>query len=656
MYKYCTIPSQLLCGAYYHRRNALLAFWLIVLVLRYDINVEIIVEHKYHLLALGLVMSLVLSACATEQEGPMIEEDSSVAGAISRKIVNLDQNWTTDTQQAFYFTTQGSRILPYSWYIALEQAGNQILFRDNAHMQALRYLPDKKSHWNPDGLAVGFVKDTDKETKKEWMGFTCAACHTAQIDYRSVGIRIEGGPTMGDFERFNVALVDALNATYKSNGKFSRFSDAVLGKNHSADEEVILRNELKQQTLILAERNNINHSGKNQPDYGYGRLDAIGAIFNQILSHFNDMPNNGLIADAPASYPFLWGTHQSDVVQWTGFAPNGPASLGALIRNGGEVLGVYGQLDIPDKKSIKHYKSSISIINLGKLESWVAKLRSPIWPAEYFPPINLQLAAKGKLHYDRYCISCHQVMTREQQGDSYKAILTPLSEVGTDPQEIKNMLKQRLSGNFKGRKEGVVVGDVIGEKTTGLSPLVNSVVGSLLEHPMESIEAAIIEYEGGLVEKSEKDKIISGIGDSSSKALEAKVSKYIELYHKQPEETKGAAINNKMNAGEIENGEVYKARPLAGIWSTGPYLHNGSVLSIAELLQPVNKRRKKFYLGTREFDPVNIGYVSKKTIADATAFEFDTGLVGNSNSGHEYGTVHLSDSDKKELLEYIKTL
>ena len=47
----------------------------------------------------------------------------------------------------------------------------------------------------------------------------------------------------------------------------------------------------------------------------------------------------------------------------------------------------------------------------------------------------------------------------------------------------------------------------------------------------------------------------------------------------------------------------YKPRPLAGIWAVGPFLHNGSVPTIYQLLSPADSRDKTFWVGTRDFDP-----------------------------------------------------
>ena len=106
---------------------------------------------------------------------------------------------------------------------------------------------------------------------------------------------------------------------------------------------------------------------------------------------------------------------------------------------------------------------------------------------------------------------------------------------------------------------------------------------------------------------------------------------------------------------------AYKARPLQGIWATAPYLHNGSVVSLWELLLPAGQRKTDFYTGTREFDPNNVGYRSDPS-APGNSFHFMTrdaaGAVveGNSNGGHDYGNADLTEDQRQALVEYMKTL
>jgi len=117
--------------------------------------------------------------------------------------------------------------------------------------------------------------------------------------------------------------------------------------------------------------------------------------------------------------------------------------------------------------------------------------------------------------------------------------------------------------------------------------------------------------------------------------------------------------------------EAYKGRSLNGIWATAPYLHNGSVPTLYDLLLPARRdgdpegeyRPIKFVVGSRELDPAKVGFVS----AGYEGFEFDTTLPGNSNAGHEYGTIHdiglkernlepMTNEDRLDLVEYMKSL
>jgi mono/diheme cytochrome c family protein len=113
----------------------------------------------------------------------------------------------------------------------------------------------------------------------------------------------------------------------------------------------------------------------------------------------------------------------------------------------------------------------------------------------------------------------------------------------------------------------------------------------------------------------------------------------------------------------------YKPRPLAGIWAAGPFLHNGSVPTIYQLLLPADQRDKKFFVGTRDFDPVNLGLSTQPPLKGG--FWLDTSITGNSNIGHEfrkgyvswkpgskpqYGVIgpEWSEEDRRDLIEYLK--
>ncbi len=100
----------------------------------------------------------------------------------------------------------------------------------------------------------------------------------------------------------------------------------------------------------------------------------------------------------------------------------------------------------------------------------------------------------------------------------------------------------------------------------------------------------------------------------------------------------------------------YACQALDGIWARAPYLHNGSVPTLRDLLEPPEKRPPVFYRGYDVYDPVNVGFVGNVTRANGRDFfRMDRTVKGNDNGGHLYGT-QLSPEQKNALIEYMKTL
>jgi hypothetical protein len=120
------------------------------------------------------------------------------------------------------------------------------------------------------------------------------------------------------------------------------------------------------------------------------------------------------------------------------------------------------------------------------------------------------------------------------------------------------------------------------------------------------------------------------------------------------------------------DGAGYIAIQLDGAWLRAPYLHNGSVPTLRALLEPPDRRPASFYRGYDVLDRINGGFISRRCgsmtpgapastetgqwgcMPDDRGWLFDTGERGNGNGGHTYG-VDLSESDKRALVEYLKT-
>lgn len=98
----------------------------------------------------------------------------------------------------------------------------------------------------------------------------------------------------------------------------------------------------------------------------------------------------------------------------------------------------------------------------------------------------------------------------------------------------------------------------------------------------------------------------------------------------------------------------YASQPLDGIWARSPYLHNGSVPTLRDLLDAPAERPSVWYRGSDELDLTRVGYRADKA-APGRLFTYNTAKPGNSNAGHLYGT-QLSEAQKDAIVEYMKKL
>jgi hypothetical protein len=544
--------------------------------------------------------------------------------------INLDQGWTPAQSEKFWFTSQGSRMMPYPWFLALEVAdpASQTPFTDASNMSRYGFIGVPPSPMNPDGLPIGFTKDLGN-ANDSYVGLNCAACHTGSLNIGGKSVIVEGGPALGDFWTFLGESVAALDTALTVPAKFDRFSKKVLSTgNPSPDALAQLRGNMKAKLTDLQLR-----LAQNTPasPYGNGRVDAFAHILTHVLAQDFNIPANAAAPYAPAikapvSYPFLWDTPQHDLVQWNGSAPNSRIlQLGPLSRNTGEVLGVFGELEvIPGTNSIfpflskpPQFKHSVQLTNLITLEDMVKTLWSPAWPKNCLPLADNATLARGEAVYQSNCVGCHRVLKDPERKDENRqitAVLKTLPEVVTDPTMAMNFVAWKAkSGPLEGTLDLIEL-QKFGAEAPGYNLLLATVNGIVLKG---------INRPNGVPLK------VAGL----------EVNLKDELAHFK-------------SAIESARTPRYKARPLNGIWATAPYLHNGSVPTLWDLLSPTDERPQVFYVGSRDFDAEKVGIT---TTEGPGTFRFDTSIQGNWRNGHEFGTS-LPAQQKKDLLEYLKTL
>lgn len=653
----------------------------------------------------------------------------------------LDQNWSTEDRHWFHHASQGTATfpVPYAWFVALEQPRIHLftrpgLFKDSNYLERFGFLPSPKTiHTdeatlrrfgystasdaktepapppvaglkpapveNFDGLPVGFARLASPldpitgQSKPDMIGLSCAACHTGHINYKGVSVRFDGGPGMVDLLKLEEATGLAIAYTLYVPTRFNRFATRVLGPYATAAERHQLKEGLsKAGGVVLAQANALEkmHKDTNKQDTeeGYGRLDALNRIGNQVFA--TDLALNGvtgfeknLVArDAPVSFPPIW------TVPWFLWAQYDASIEQPLIRNAGEALGVSALVNLSaDAPKEALFRSTMVLGNLVRIEDMLrgpedpfsqnpkgfGGLQAPKWPSQIFADdpawkIDPARVSKGRALYAEICAECHlgpvddpvfdtqfpdQSVWKQEHWDPKGPVLIEVQktveEMGTDAAQAK----------------------ILGERKVSLP-------GFLDMQPAHDLGQV-----WGCTDLPDPSTY-SSTNMPYSIALMTAVDRFSRKWmadHNIPNDPEAQQVfwGFRKNCPNPEVALHYRARPLNGVWATAPYLHNGSVPSLYWMLVPAAQRPKQFCMGFRDFDPHQVGFLVAADEAPnckngETLFSVTGGdgkpLHGNSNLGHSFegpavapnahppGVIGrlLTDQERYDLIEYLKTL
>ena len=471
-----------------------------------------------------------------------------------------------------------------------------------------------------------------------------------------------GEPALTDFQSLLEALDRALAQTQSDPAKWERFAARVLGDADTAGNRAMLRGAVAQLAEWQSEQRRLNRTPLR---YGFGRLDAFGHIFNKVTAIADPARPAANPSDAPVSYPYLWGIGNLPRVQYNAIAANVPVrgvsgatfDVGALGRNTGEVIGVFADVVArPRPGPIAGYQSSVDVRSLVALEQLLMRLRPPAWPVALFGTPDARLVAEGRRLFEARCSGCHLQQpaagnheTLEERfsyfADASAAVtgkgLAPGARndpPGTDPWMACNAF-QRTSktGVMQGLPSGYIPGKPPLPPVAPIAEMLGTTVAAVLAgNKGEVVRSAAATFFGGDL----PPHVVPLPGPFVVASVDSREDRLRECM------TATSAILG------------YKSRPLAGVWATPPYLHNGSVPTLDDLLRPPAERPKAFDVGSREYDPEKLGL---RAVAGSNSFRFETvdgsgaPIPGNSNAGHDYGNASLSAQDRRALLEYLKT-
>ena len=532
-------------------------------------------------------------------------------------MVYLDQGWTPELREWFYFTPQGSHVMPYDWFMALERPEDTELFaaRENLSRFGWLFHTGGPTERNRDDLPIGFTRDPGPAPGGgDWLGMTCAACHTGNVERNGTVVRIDGAPSMGDFGQFLTSLSRAVTANRRSidDGKFRRFAGRVLDAQVNERSTADLADAYETFAVRFVGRAWM----RTPPSHaGPGRVDALTQIVNALAVFDLGRPENLRPPLAPTSYPFLWLTPKLDWVQWNPLVSN------PIARNAGQVLGVFGDANFGLDETQPLFTSSVLFDRLYDLEQWVDDLTPPRWREDIFGSIDEGQWRRGAALFRSDCRACHNMppyeMTPREDNiaglEFIKISRVPYLEVGTDPLYVESLV-----GRFV--ETGALADPLFdGRNIVAGAEFLTSPVGAVVQQGFREAELT-----------GEQRLAYSGY----------------RFYPNDPDDPGG-----EPRRYEPSSLTDLKGGPLLGIWATGPFLHNGSVPNVYELLSPPEERSEAFWVGSQELDVEKLGFVSTE---GAGRFHFDATIPGNRNSGHRYPRRSYTHEQRMAVIEFLK--
>ncbi|MFL5541132.1 MAG: di-heme-cytochrome C peroxidase [Longimicrobiaceae bacterium] len=608
-------------------------------------------------------------------------------------------SWTPAQRDSFYHLAEGSEVIPTAMVRALwNPVTNRPIL---AEPERFGLIFDPSS---PDSLPVGATNATTVDSRLfgiKMLGFNCSACHVAQVLYKGKAVQVDGAPAHFNTDTLSGELQNAIRWTTANPirviqfldrwWRYSRQDQAMLAANGGTlqDDSIVfarLRPDLdppagdtaragfvrRLRALIAEEasRPGIDHGQglggpDNEPadiqlrerytavrdsmavarvmgtrpdrvdalplqvsaDEGRGeaslreyvkdlivsvrllvdRLKTIESFFpshgNQPPTLASTVPGAGRVDAFDVARNLIYVNDKVPTTApvsfpflwnftrnvWLHYDAN---TNSVMERNMGQALGVGAVFDRYTAQS------TLNPVNIYALELLARGVQAPAWPTAVFGPLDQAKVRQGEAIFTRECAGCHYNGAGQIPYDS---VYEPWF-IGTDSLRVVNFALPLADTSM-----------IAGRPSPPLNPAPHftTIVGPLLTR----------------------------IRNQSYRTFNVPPAQQ-------------AVMNGCPNDTVWRTTRAWQSRPISGIWATAPYLHNGSVPTLYDLLRPAAERPDSFIVGNPEYDPVKLGYVSAVAPGRAT-YVYRTSEPGNGNGGHEYGT-RLSDGERTALLEYLK--
>ena len=586
--------------------------------------------------------------------------------------------------RTWYLTPQGSHLLDFDVFMSIPSASDQALFSSRANLESYGFLyvdnyeeagTRQEGLLSSAGLPLGMVKDTRgeghtplakhaRDLTRDYVGMTCAACHTGDLRYNGERFLVHAGQSNIDYERFISDLSVAVSKAVQD-PKGTGYVDRMAAK--GADEKTATSRlaAAKQRMDGLRERGQVP-AGR---EAGPGRIDAVGHILNEVFGHQYGNPNDAAHPydpngsdpastkpiQVPVSVPAVWNAARLQCVQTNCLTSN------SLTRNVGEVLGVFGDSETyQDPSGRWRVRSTAKVKNLYALEEALDWVESPKWSPKFpSPAANL---AEGAKAFATHCQRCHAQPYLDKfsaqwdaAGENWSGRTAPsdladhfvaedflgqtryvwrvtkvgFETVGTDDQFIKAhagaryTLNRRATEILDGKmRDGILA--TLREKVGG--------VASSLAARLAELEGRDTTFTGQAIVNSQFDQLRNAqltstnplrkadgsvmtlilLAGSTASAVDSYfLDAYSDRQTAAAERDKFAFYRARPQPPTLAQMSVYRARPLNGIAFTAPYGHAGVWPTLESVLFP-ETRPESFWVGHNEFDPHAVGVDIKK--------------------------------------------
>jgi mono/diheme cytochrome c family protein len=511
-------------------------------------------------------------------------------------------------RQDFYHTPEGGELLPLDVLYAVESTKTFKPFMEN--LERFRLIPDPA---DPDGLPVGMAVATvnGKRTDPRLVFFNCAACHVAEITYQGTSMRVDGAPAHFDMAGFVVELIESLNATITDPNRLSPFLHRLAERRHPGSGDAALT--------------------KAWPDLKLPADKPEKALAGKVTELINSQ--KARVASKIEQKKVELETAESVLHLLK-------SKILYLERIRGlrtTTFSGFGRLD-----------AFMAARNLLFGEKHAVDVDSPV----SIPPI-FYLSKLTWFHYDNNTNSFLQRNIGQDLGVGAVADVS----TGDSTVLLRNLRRlEQIAAKLSTPKwPEEVLGKIDQARAARGAAIYKTECASCHDYgedgmfPDRTYDLATI--------GTDPNRALNFIKPLGEKSFVGELAVILDKLEKAAFVREGVTPEE---AATMEPPKIiwrgtgkYASRPLAGAWASAPYLHNGSVPTLYDLLLPPEKRPKTFLTGSRELDPKKVGYETDGS--KGAAFLFDTSQNANKNTGHTYGTT-LSEEQRLDLLEHLKSL